>query len=210
MKEIRERILREKVIGIIRLEDDTNLMNVVKAIVTGGINIIEITLTTPNAFEHIAAIKEEYPDVCIGAGTVFGDENARNAIEAGAEFLVSPVCEVDVIEAGSEHDVLVIAGSLTPNEIYEAHLHGVDFVKPFPMTGLGPSYIKALLAPMPFLRLIPTNGVTLENMKEFFDAGVKAVGLGTPLVSQVDVNGGRFDEIEHRAKRAVEIIRSLT
>jgi 2-dehydro-3-deoxyphosphogluconate aldolase/(4S)-4-hydroxy-2-oxoglutarate aldolase len=209
MEEIRERILREKIIGIVRLKDDSKLMNVVEAIVAGGINLIEITLNTPNAFEHITAIKEQYPDVCVGAGTVLGDENARNALEAGAEFLVSPVCEVDVIEAASEHDVVVIAGSLTPNEIYEAHLHGVDFVKPFPMTGLGPGYIKALLAPMPFLRLVPTNGVTLDNMKEFFDAGVKAVGLGTPLVSEDDVANGRFTEIEQRAKRAVEIVRSL-
>lgn len=209
MKEIRERILREKVIGIIRLKDDSNLLQVVESIVAGGINLIEITLNTPNAFEHVTNIKEQYPNICVGAGTVLGDENARNAIEVGAEFLVSPVCEVDVIEAASEHDVVVITGSLTPNEIYEAHLHGVDFVKPFPMTGLGAAYIKALLAPMPFLRLIPTNGVTLDNMKEFFDAGVKAVGLGTPLVSDDDATNSRFTEIEQRAKRAVEIVRSL-
>ena len=209
MKEIQERILKEKIIGIIRLKDDSKLMEVVAAIVAGGINLIEITLNTPNAFEHIVNIKEQYPDASVGAGTVLGDENARNAIAAGAEFLVSPVCEVDVIEAASENDVVVITGSLTPNEIYEAHLHGVNFVKPFPMTGLGPAYIKALLAPMPFLRLIPTNGVTLDNMKEFFDAGVKAVGLGTPLVSEDDVANGRFAEIEQRAKRAIEIVRSL-
>lgn len=209
MKEIRDRILNEKIIGIIRLKDDSKIMDVVESIVAGGISLIEITLNTPNAFEHIATIKEQYPDVCVGAGTVLGDENARNAIEAGAEFLVSPVCEADVIEVASEHDMVVITGSLTPNEIYEAHLHGVDFVKPFPMTGLGPAYIKALLAPMPFLRLIPTNGVTRENMKEFFDAGVKAVGLGTPLVSEDDVINSRFAEIEQRAKRAVEIVRSL-
>lgn len=209
MKEIRDRILKEKIIGIIRLKDDSKIMEVVESIVAGGISLIEITLNTPNAFEHIATLKEKYPDVCVGAGTVLGDENARNAIEAGAEFLVSPVCEADVIEAASEHDVVVITGSLTPNEIYEAHLHGVDFVKPFPMTGLGPAYIKALLAPMPFLRLIPTNGVTLDNTKEYFDAGVKAVGLGTPLVSEDDVTNGRFAEIEQRAKRAVEIVRSL-
>ncbi|HEY6172702.1 MAG TPA: bifunctional 4-hydroxy-2-oxoglutarate aldolase/2-dehydro-3-deoxy-phosphogluconate aldolase [Candidatus Kapabacteria bacterium] len=209
MKEIQERILREKVIGIIRLKDDSKLMEVVAAIIAGGINLIEITLNTPNAFEHIVNIKEQYPGVCVGAGTVLGDENARNAIEAGAEFLVSPVCEVDVIEAASENDVVVITGSLTPNEIYEAHLHGVNFVKPFPMTGLGPAYIKALLAPMPFLRLIPTNGVTLDNMKEFFEAGVKAVGLGTPLVSENDAANGRFAEIEQRAKSAVDIVRSL-
>lgn len=209
MEEIRDRILQEKIIGIIRLKDDSKLMEVVAAVVTGGINLIEITLNTPNAFEHITNIKEQYPDVCVGAGTVLGDENARNAIAAGAEFLVSPVCEADVIEAASENDVVVITGSLTPNEIYEAHLHGVDFVKPFPMTGLGPAYIKALLAPMSFLRLIPTNGVTLDNMKEFFDAGVKAVGLGTPLVSEEDAANGRFAEIEQRAKRAVDIVRSL-
>lgn len=209
MKEIHDRILQEKIIGIIRLKDDSKIMEVVESIVAGGINLIEITLNTPNAFEHIANIKERYPDVCVGAGTVLGDENARNAIKAGAEFIVSPVCEADVIEAASEHDVVVITGSLTPNEIYEAHLHGVDFVKPFPMTGLGPAYIKALLAPMPFLRLIPTNGVTLDNMKEFFDAGVNAVGLGTTLVSEDDVTNDRFTEIEQRAKRAVEIVRSL-
>lgn len=209
MNEIRDRILKEKIIGIIRLKDDSKIMEVVESIVAGGISLIEITLNTPNAFEHIATIKEQYPDVCVGAGTVLGDENARNAIEAGVEFLVSPVCEADVIEAASEHDVVVITGSLTPNEIYEAHLHGVDFVKPFPMTGLGSAYIKALLAPMPFLRLIPTNGVTLDNMKEYFDAGVKAVGIGTPLVSEDDVYNGRFAEIEQRAKRAVEIVRSL-
>jgi 2-dehydro-3-deoxyphosphogluconate aldolase / (4S)-4-hydroxy-2-oxoglutarate aldolase len=205
----KQRILNDKLIGIIRLSDDGAVPDVVDAMMSGGISLIEITLTTPNAFEHIVNTKERYPMVCVGAGTVFGDENARNSIEAGAEFLVSPVSEVDVIEVAGENDVVCIAGSLTPNEIYEAHLHGVDFIKPFPMTGLGPAYIKALLAPMPFLSLIPSNGVTIDTIKDYFNAGVKAVGLGSPLVTDADVRGKGLQEVEERVKRAVSMIRSL-
>jgi 2-dehydro-3-deoxyphosphogluconate aldolase / (4S)-4-hydroxy-2-oxoglutarate aldolase len=198
----KQRILNDKLIGIIRLSDDGAVPDVVDAMMSGGISLIEITLTTPNAFEHIVNTKERYPMVCVGAGTVFGDENARNSIEAGAEFLVSPVSEVDVIEVAGENDVVCIAGSLTPNEIYEAHLHGVDFIKPFPMTGLG-------LAPMPFLSLIPSNGVTIDTIKDYFNAGVKAVGLGSPLVTDADVRGKGLQEVEERVKIAVSMIRSL-
>jgi 2-dehydro-3-deoxyphosphogluconate aldolase/(4S)-4-hydroxy-2-oxoglutarate aldolase len=202
MENIKERIEAEKIIGIIRLSMTDKLSDVVTAIIRGGINIIEITLNTPDAFTHITNLSVAFPKALVGAGTVIGKENAIRAIESGAKFIVSPIFEPEVIDITKARGAVSMAGALTPSEIYAAYSYGADYVKPFPLTGLGPAYIKALRGPFPNIPLIPTNGVTLGNITDFFKAGVTAVGLGSMLVSDADRAEDSFLLIEERAKKA--------
>jgi 2-dehydro-3-deoxyphosphogluconate aldolase/(4S)-4-hydroxy-2-oxoglutarate aldolase len=202
MQTTKERIEGEKLIGIIRLSVADKITDVARSIISGGINIIEITLNTPDAFTHITNLSVAFPDALVGAGTVLGKENAIRAIEAGAKFIVSPIFEPEVVDIAKAHGAVSMAGALTPSEIYAAYSYGADYIKPFPLAGLGPAYIKALQGPFPKIPLIPTNGVTLENITDFFKAGVTAVGLGSQLVSDADIRKDSFLLIEERSRQA--------
>ena len=197
-----DRILKEKIIGIIRLKDTSRIVEYVERMVNGGITIFEVTLNSQNALECIELLIQKFPQCLIGAGTVIGRKASENAITAGAKFLVSPINDGKMITVAREHSVVSMAGAFTPTEVWEAHTNGAYFIKVFPLTGLGPNYIKALRGPFKDIRLAVTNGVTLDNIGDFFQAGVVAVGLGTVLISDEDVAGGKFDEVEKRARKA--------
>lgn len=201
------RILNDKIIAVIRLKDTSRIVEYVDRIVKGGITIIEVTLNSQNALECIELLKQKFPQCLIGAGTVIGRKASESAIVAGSQFLVSPVNDGKTITVAREHAVVSIGGAFSPTEIWEAHTNGADFVKVFPLTGLGPNYIKALRGPFPDIRYVVTNGVTLDNIPDFFAAGVSAIGLGTQLISDDDVMNGKFDEVQKRAEKAVSIIR---
>ncbi len=201
-EEVVERITSERIIAIIRLSDSSDIPIIVKAIADGGISLIEITLDTPDALRHIETLSAMMPHCIFGAGTVFGSLAAQEAVDAGAKFLVSPIFEDEVADVALENDIVSICGALTPTEIYYADMYGATFIKLFPMSGIGPSYLKGLCGPFPDTQFIPTNGVTLENMQEFFDAGATAVGLGSVLVNDADVAAGNFAIIEERAAKA--------
>ena len=198
-----DRILKEKIIAVIRLKDTSRIVEFAERIVKGGITTLEVTLNSQNALECIELLIQKFPQCLIGAGTVIGRKASESAITAGAKFLVSPVNDGKMITVAREHAIVSVAGAFTPTEAWEAHSNGADFVKIFPLTGLGPNYIKALRGPFKDIRFIVTNGVTLDNIGEFFDAGVSAVGLGSILISDEDVANGKFDEVERRAKEAV-------
>jgi len=204
MVNIKAKILQDKIIAIIRLGNGDQAHAVAHAFAKAGMSLIEITLNTPSALSLITTLSAELPDCIIGAGTVLHGEDARKAVEAGARFLVSPIAPEAMIRLGKEVGVVTIAGALTPTEAYSAHTMGADFIKPFPLAGIGPQYIRALKGPFPEIQFIPTNGVTLENMQEFFDAGAAAVGLGSALVSDKD----DIATIEERAQRALTLIGS--
>ncbi|MEP7235697.1 MAG: bifunctional 4-hydroxy-2-oxoglutarate aldolase/2-dehydro-3-deoxy-phosphogluconate aldolase [Ignavibacteriota bacterium] len=204
------RILKEKIFAGIRLKDTSQIEKYAERIINGGITIFEITLNSQNALEVIELLRKKFPQCLIGAGTVIGRKAAEAAITAGAEFLVSPVNDGKMITVAREHAVVSFAGALTPTEIWEAHTNGADFIKVFPLTGLGPNYIKALRGPFPDIRFTPTNGVTVANIDEFFKAGVAAVGLSSALISNEDVANGRFDEVEQRAREAVQLTHPLS
>jgi 2-dehydro-3-deoxyphosphogluconate aldolase / (4S)-4-hydroxy-2-oxoglutarate aldolase len=138
---------------------------------------------------------------------VLGYESAAQAIEHGAKFLVSPVTDLDMLAVGNEIGVTTMAGALTPTEAWQAFGAGADFVKLFPLAGLGPQFIKAIRGPMDFIRYVPTNGVTIENVGEWFEAGASAVGIGTALVSDADVEKGDMNVIADRVKRVVDSIK---
>jgi 2-dehydro-3-deoxyphosphogluconate aldolase / (4S)-4-hydroxy-2-oxoglutarate aldolase len=159
---------------------------VVEALLEAGLYVAEITMTVPNAIEAIASVTKRFAhQVLVGAGTVTDAETTARAIDAGAEFIVTPCLIPDVIDAARRADVAVLPGALTPTEVFEAFRKGGDMVKVFPAQNVGgATYLRALRAPFPDIPLVPTGGVTLDNITEMFDAGAAAVGVGSELISK--------------------------
>jgi 2-dehydro-3-deoxyphosphogluconate aldolase/(4S)-4-hydroxy-2-oxoglutarate aldolase len=174
------------IIPVIRADSADAAKAVVEALVEAGLNVAEITMTVPRAIDAIASVAKHFGDkVLIGAGTVTDAETAKRAVDAGAEFIVSPCLVPDVIEAARRADVAVLPGALTPTEVFEAFRLGGDMIKIFPAQNLGgASYLRALRGPFPKIPLVPTGGVTIDNMTEMFDAGAAAVGVGSELISK--------------------------
>ena len=173
------RVLETGVVAIIRAPSSELLTDVARALFDGGIDVIEFTLTVPNALEILAAVKKDLGKAAlIGAGTVLNLEKARAALTAGAEFIVSPALNPDVVRLCNRYDKLVMPGAFTPTEILAAWEAGGDIVKVFPSDIVGPNYLKAIKGPFPKIRLLPTGGVNLETLAEFIRAGACAVGVG--------------------------------
>ena len=180
-----------------------------QAAVEGGFRIVEFTLTTPDAIEHIAAFAAD-DRLLVGAGTVLSTDEAAAATEAGARFLVSPVTDPEVIGWCKARDVLAIPGAYTPTEMLSAHRAGAEVVKLFPSPGNaadeGPSYLRACLGPLPFLRLFPTSGVTEANVQGFLAAGAFGVGFVNNLFEAADLAAGDFTAVRERAARMVGLV----
>lgn len=159
---------------------------VVEALLEAGLTVAEITMTVPNAIDAIASVAKRFANqVLVGAGTVTDAETARRAMDAGAEFIVTPCIIPEVIDAARRADIAVLPGALTPTEVFEAFRIGGDMVKVFPAQNVGgAAYLRALRGPFPEIPLVPTGGVTLENVREMFDAGAAAVGVGSELISK--------------------------
>ena len=197
------------VVAIIRMKEPDKLRAVVEALAEGGLRAIEITMTVPRAIELIAEIATALPDgFILGAGTVIDGDTARRAIEAGAQFLVSPVFRPDVIAAAHAQDVPVMPGCFTPTEILNAWEAGADVVKVFPATALGPGYLKDVRAPLPHVKLMPTGGVTVDNVGDWIRAGAVAVGVGSALLDTKAIASGALGPIVDNARRIVENVRA--
>lgn len=204
------RILDRKVVAVVRLETSAQLLEVARAIKTGGIEVIEFTMTTPGALSMIEETARSLgDDVLLGAGTVLDAETARLAILAGARFLVSPTLSRETVETCHRYDAVSIPGALTPTEILTAWEWGADLVKVFPARLGGPKYISDLLAPLPQLRLVPTGGVGPANAGEFIQAGAKAVAVGGALVSAEVVAKGDFALLTERARQLVAAVSTV-
>jgi 2-dehydro-3-deoxyphosphogluconate aldolase / (4S)-4-hydroxy-2-oxoglutarate aldolase len=196
------------VVAVIRIQDGSRLRAVVDALAAGGITALEVTMTVPRAIELIGEIAPSLPDGFVfGAGTVVDPETARAAIHAGARFIVSPVFRPAVIEASHAEGAAAIPGCFSPTEILAAWDAGADLVKVFPATALGPAYFKDLHGPMPQVRLVPTGGVSLENVPDWIRAGAVAIGVGGALVDPKLVAAGNYAAITERAKRFVERVK---
>jgi 2-dehydro-3-deoxyphosphogluconate aldolase/(4S)-4-hydroxy-2-oxoglutarate aldolase len=203
----RERVERLGAVAVVRLSSTEAAIRVADALHAGGVTALEITVTVPDAFAVIAAVVRRFGDeVCVGVGTVLDPETARGAVAAGARYVVSPVFRPAVIEASHRLGVPAMPGAITPTEILTAHEAGADIVKIFPADNFGPGYIKSLLAPMPFLRLMPTGGVTPDNVGTWLSAGAVAVGLGSALVDAALVAKGDWDAITERARRVTDAV----
>lgn len=197
------------VVPVIRASSSDDAMKIVEAIKEGGINTIEITMTVPNALGVMEAVAKKFKgDVLLGAGTVLDAETARASILAGAEFVVSPCLNEDLIRICKRYAKIVIPGAMTPTEILRAWEMGADIVKVFPAGNLGgPEYIKAIKAPLPQILLNPTGGVNLENAGDFIKAGASVISVGSSLVDKKAVSEGRFEVLTEKAKQFLEEVK---
>jgi 2-dehydro-3-deoxyphosphogluconate aldolase/(4S)-4-hydroxy-2-oxoglutarate aldolase len=184
-------------------------IQMVDALVAGGVKGIEITYSTPNAEQVVAALAKKYRDaILLGMGTLTETRQAESAKAAGANYLVSPICEPELVKAMVASGLAVMAGALTPTEVFQAYRLGTDVVKIFPGSLTGPAYIKALHGPFPQIPMMPTGGVSAANVGEWFAAGAIAVGAGSELVPINLAKEGKFDEITRRAAEFVQLVQS--
>ncbi len=174
------------IIPVIRAPSADAAVAVVEALLQGGLTVAEITMTVPNAIDAIGSVAKRFANqVLVGAGTVTDADTARRAVDAGAEFIVTPCLVPEVIDAARRADVAVLPGALTPTEVLEAFRLGGDMVKVFPAQSVGgAAYLRALRGPFPEIPLVPTGGVTLDNVGEMFDSGAAAIGVGSELISK--------------------------
>lgn len=198
-----ERMLFETgVVAIMRAKSPDQLLAAAEAIMKGGVNVIEVTMTTPNALNVIKEATDRFSDdVLIGAGTVLDPETARAAILAGAQFIVTPTLNKKTIKICRRYAIPIIPGAYTPTEILTAWEAGASSVKVFPASAGGPAYFKAIKAPLPQISLTAVGGVNVENTADFFGAGVDVVGVGGELVSQKLLDQGDLKEITRRAEQ---------
>jgi 2-dehydro-3-deoxyphosphogluconate aldolase / (4S)-4-hydroxy-2-oxoglutarate aldolase len=193
--------------AIIRTSSKDSAAKAMDAAIKGGFRVCEFTLTVPNAFDLIKDFSSR-PNVIIGAGTVLTPDDARRAVQSGAKFLVSPIVDEQVITAAERLNVAMIPGCSTPTEMVRAHRAGAPLQKLFPAPANGPQWVTQTLAPLPFLRIVPTAGVNLENAAAYLRAGAWAVGFVSSLFDPADIAAGRYDAIEARARQMLDAVRS--
>lgn len=205
---ILHRILSGGIVAVLRAPSGQMLIDVAEALYRGGVEAIEVTFTVPGAHRVIEQVADRLGDrIVLGAGTVLDAETARIALLSGAQFIVGPTVNLDVIELCRRYDKPVMPGALTPTEVLTAWQAGADIVKIFPSELTGPNYLKALRGPLPQVRLMPTGGVNLETAEAFLKAGACALGIGGSLVEPKALAAGDFSRIESLAAQYVEIVR---
>ncbi|MHA1958938.1 MAG: bifunctional 4-hydroxy-2-oxoglutarate aldolase/2-dehydro-3-deoxy-phosphogluconate aldolase [Candidatus Thorarchaeota archaeon] len=197
-------------IPIIRVDSAKTATNVADAFLRGGINIIEVTMSVPGAIDVVADLSERFGDeVLIGTGTVLDAYTVRTVIQAGSQFIVSPISSEDLIETSTMLGKPCFPGALTPTEIVHAYSLGADAVKVFPCGNLGgPDYIKAVRAPLPDIPLIPTGGVNLDTAGPLLDAGSFALGVGSAITDKKAINEGRFEVITENVQKFIQIVKN--
>jgi 2-dehydro-3-deoxyphosphogluconate aldolase/(4S)-4-hydroxy-2-oxoglutarate aldolase len=202
------RVLDSGIVAVVRAPVAAGLVDVIRALAAGGVDVAEVTLTVPNALEVVREAKKALGDsVLLGTGTVLDSEACRSAIFAGAEFIVSPTLNLDVIRVCKRYDKLAMPGAFTPTEILTAWEAGADIVKVFPADVVGPAFFKAMRGPLPHIRLMPTGGVDLNTAAEFLKAGACCLGIGSQLVDPKLVAAREFDQLRDLAAKYVEIVR---
>src|SRR5437870_3758661 len=203
-------VLDSGIVAVVRSPDSQQLVETVRALVDGGVNVVEITMTVPDALDVVRQVRKALGDrILLGAGTILDPETARAALLAGAEFLVAPTLNLDVIRLCQRYDKLVMPGAFTPTEILTAWEAGADIVKVFPADVVGPAFFKAVRAPLPQVKLMPTGGVDLNTAAEFLKAGACCLGVGGQLVEPKAVAERNFDRIRDLAGRYVNIVRQV-
>lgn len=206
--EVLDAIREAGVLPVIRAANTDEAKAVVKAILAGGITVFEITMTVPGAVGLIAELSKN-SQLLIGAGTVLDPESARECIGAGARFIISPATNFETIDYCNEHETLIMPGALTPTEVVNAVEAGADVIKIFPASSMGgPSYLKALKAPLPHIKLIPTGGVNLSNAGDYIKAGAEAIGIGGELVDLKAIRAGTPEGITKAAEDYLAVVRS--
>jgi 2-dehydro-3-deoxyphosphogluconate aldolase / (4S)-4-hydroxy-2-oxoglutarate aldolase len=212
MSETTQQIIeRVGLIPVLRAKSSKQAHAVVQAMIAGGVTVVEVTMTVPGAIDLLKELKKEYgSSLLLGSGTVTTASEAQSTINAGAEFVVSPSLHPEVVTTTKTNGKLSIPGALTPTEIITAWRAGADYVKIFPCSAMGgASYIKSVLAPFPFLKVIPTGGVTLETAASFIQAGARALGVGSDLVNLAAIDAGRPEIITDTARAYLKVLADL-
>lgn len=196
------------IVAVVRAPEGRQLAEVARALADGGVTVVEITMSVPNALDVLRQVRQALGDrVLLGAGTVLDPETARAVLSAGAEYIVSPTLNFDVIRLCQRYDKLVMPGAFSPTEILAAWEAGADIVKVFPAEVVGPAFFKALRGPLPQIRLMPTGGVDLTTAAGFLKAGACCLGVGSQLVDPQAVALGDFDRIRELARQYVAIVK---
>ena len=208
-REVFNRMVSEGLIPVVRVSSAREAMDVADAIKEGGVSFIEITMSVQGAIDVIKELTQKYKDeIIMGAGTVLDTETGRAALLAGAQFIVSPTLNLDLIQLAHRYSAVVIPGATTPTEILTAWNAGADMVKVFPAGQLGgPEYLKALRGPLPQILLVPTGGVNLQNAGAFIKAGATALGVGGELVDKKAVKEKKFNVITDNTRAFLRVIK---
>lgn len=197
------------VIAVVRARRANQALPIAEALLAGGLTAVEITLSTPNA---IAAIREASAKIgeraLIGVGTILKPYDCQAALDAGAQFVVCPICRTELVPLAHTANKPIMLGAYTPTEAQHAHEAGADFVKLFPADQLGPAYIRALRAPLPHLKFVPTGGVDLKTIGAFFEAGCAAVGAGSSLITKEILERDDWAALTRRAAEFVKAARA--
>lgn len=203
---ISQKIADNKIIAIVRSSQPIDLQRLVASYAKGGVTTIEITMNTPGALEAVQRITQSMPEVQIGVGTVRNTGEAGQAIEHGAQYLVTPIMDPEIIEIAHKNDIPVVMGAFSPTEIYNAHQYGADFIKLFPAGNLGISYMKAALAPMPPLKMVPTGSINLDNAEAWLKAGATGLGVGSALVDPALIAAKDYDGLTELARKFASLV----
>ncbi|RAK14934.1 2-keto-3-deoxy-phosphogluconate aldolase [Anoxybacillus vitaminiphilus] len=202
------RLKKSKLVAVIRKPKQEQIFHIAEALIAGGVEALEITVDTPGSFEIIACLKEKFGTrAIVGAGTVLDAETAKRAIEAGSDFIFSPIFNEEAICLANRYGKISIPGVMTPTEIVRAYQAGADLLKVFPASILGPKYFKELRGPLGHIPMMPTGGVSLGNVAEFIRNGAVAVGVGSTLLNKQAIEEGRFDLLKETAQKFIEEIR---
>jgi 2-dehydro-3-deoxyphosphogluconate aldolase / (4S)-4-hydroxy-2-oxoglutarate aldolase len=195
--------------AVIRNATAENIVQIAEALSAGGVKVLEITVESAGAIEAIKVANKNCPDMAVGAGTVLDIQDAEMALDAGAEFIFSPVLDEKVVKYVKERNAISIPGAFSPTEIYKAHIYGADFVKVFPASILGPEFLKNIRIPLPPIPIIVTGGITPENARDFFQAGAIGIGAGSNLVDMKKANDPNFYyEISEMAKKYTKVFQN--
>src|SRR5438874_5434691 len=204
------RVLDCGIVAVVRSPDSLQLVEAARALADGGVTVVEITMTVPDALDVLRAVRRALGDrLLLGAGTILDAETGRAALLAGAEYLVAPTLNLDVIRLCARYDKLVMPGCFTPTEILTAWEAGADIIKVFPAHVLGPAFFEAMRGPLPQVRLMPTGGVDLTTAADFLKAGACCLGVGGQLVEPKAVAARDFDRIRALAAEYVKIVRGV-
>lgn len=195
--------------AVLRTATSDDCPKAMHAAIDGGFKIVEFTLTTPNCLQHLSDFRTKYDgDVMVGCGTILSPEDAEKAVDAGSEFIITPVMLPDVIEWCVERNIVCVPGCQTPTELVNAYRHGAPIQKLFPGVAGGPGWVKAVSSAMPFLSINPTSGVDLDNAGDFLKMGAASVGLVAPLFDQEAIARGDFDQIAKNAEKVMANVKT--
>lgn len=207
-QQIVQSIEKHKAVAVLRFPKEDQFEPIFEALIQGGIKVLEITMTVPNALKLIEkAVSMAPDDMVLGAGTVIDRESVKKTVDAGAEFIVSPIVKDEIIDEANKLDKAVLPGAFTPTEIQFAWEAGADIIKVFPADIVGMPFFKAVKAPLPHLKLMPTGGVSLTNVGEWLNSGACAVGLGSALVDKKALADRNYDQIRKNAEILIKNIK---